>query len=84
MSHLKPGIIRVSSGGLHKNIKASTPFEAFKIFIEKYKPKSLGQLVEFKGLVIDDPEHICYSSTQRLLEKMGKWSDEPLKGCVEL
>ena len=72
---LKPGHIRISSGGLTRWVKATTPDEAFRIFLARYNPKSLGQIVEIRGECIDDPEHTAYASTERLLREMGKWSD---------
>lgn len=76
MPKLRPGYIRVSSGGLKRWIKAKTPEAAFNKFLKLYKPKALGTLVEYYGLAIDDPEHLAYADTQRLLEKIGRWSGE--------
>lgn len=71
---LVPGFIRVSSGGYSGLVKADTVKEAFKLFVTEHKPKQLGQLVEFYGLSIDDPEHTSYGSCQRFLEDLGWWA----------
>lgn len=76
MPKLRPGYIRVSSGGLTRWIKAKTPEAAFNKFLKLYKPKKLGLLVEYYGSCIDDPDHIAYASTQNLLMKIGRWSGE--------
>jgi len=72
-SQLKPGFIRVSSGGYSMSVEADTVQQAFELFLNLRKPKQLGLIAEFYGLGIDDPEHLAYGSCQRFLEKMGRW-----------
>ena len=74
-TQLRKGYWRISTGGLKRWIKAPTATKAFAKFLNVYHPKSLGQIVELYGAEVDDPEHLAYASTMRLLKDLGRWSD---------
>lgn len=63
--------ITVSTGGLSRRVTATDPYDAVKVFILKYKPKSMGVLASCVSKELDDT---YYVSTERALKELGMWS----------
>lgn len=62
--------IQVSTGGLSRRVTADSMDEAFQVFLDKYQPKALGEIVRFASKDLDD---VYYMSTRKWLIKHGKW-----------
>lgn len=68
----KPIMMRVSSGGYSANVTASSIPEAFDLFLDKKKPKSLGILTEVKAKGYNPDDDTFYILTTVILDKLGK------------
>ena len=66
-------LITVSTGGLSRRVTADNPYEAVKVFILRYKPKSMGYIASCRSKYLDDT---YYVSTERVLKDLNLWSNK--------
>jgi hypothetical protein len=65
--------IQVSTGGLSKRVYATSRDEAFRIFVERYKPKRMGRLTQMtsKHFLPQDGDRTFYIHTASMCARIG-------------